>query len=72
VAAAETGHCYGCDRMVSLACCGNAAAGSSREHPHSDVLPQIDDADDGQMVQAADAMGRNGCWKIHSVVSIVK
>lgn len=71
-AAVETGHCHGCGRMVSLACCENAVAGSSREHPHLDVLPQIDDADDGMMVQAADAMGRNGCRKMNSVVSIVK
>jgi hypothetical protein len=71
-AAVETGHCYGCDRMVSLACCGNVVAGSSREHPHLDVLLQIDDADDGKMVQVADAMGRDGCRKMNFVVSIAK
>lgn len=71
-AVAGTGHCHGCGRMVSLACCENAVAGSSREHPRLDVLPQIDDADDGKMVQAADALGRNGCRKMNSVVSTAK
>ena len=58
-------------RTANLAYCGNDAAGSDRVHLHSNELLQISDADDGHVVPAAGALGRDGCSGIGPVETIV-